>query len=126
MSPECGTCVWQGLGPVAGRGTWDPNSTAHCLLREGRCNGRDDSELLQAAQGNSAQWHRCILAHGEWDSYYSICFYGEWQHKCIPQVQLGSSGSQVLRNPQVVVQTLHKEPLAVLAYWIVVVEALAA
>ena len=63
MSPECGTCVWEGLGSVVGREKWGLSNTALVLMfREAQQNSRRESWLQSPSQK-----HQRTLVHREQD-----------------------------------------------------------
>ena len=65
MSPECGTHVWEGLGPVVGRRKWGLSNTALvAMFHEAQQNGRNESWLQFPSQK-----HQHILVHREQDWY---------------------------------------------------------
>ena len=65
MSPEFGIHVWEGLGPVVGRGKWGMSNIAlGLMLRDGQHSGRHESWLQSPSQNHQ---HQHILIHRELD-----------------------------------------------------------
>ena len=93
MSLEHGTHVWEGLGPVVGRGKWGLSNIALVLmLRETQQNGRRESWLQ-----SPSQQYQHILVHREQDWCLN---WRSYTQQVLISVQKTSHGS--------VAQWLHK------------------
>ena len=96
MSPECGTHVWEGLGPVVGRGKWGLSNIALvAMFHEAQQNGGHESWL----QFPSQQYQH-ILVHREQDwclNSYTLQVLMELRDSPVQKTSHGS-----------VAQSLHK------------------